>query len=200
MNLRNLQVWRGRIKIGAMQKQKGFTLLELMLTIVMVGILASISAPSFQQWQRDQRFISDTETLFDTLADARASAVSEKKCGSEPAKEWILEVDLAGVKLSCKQDASGELVKEIRSRQWASPAIIKKMTTDDVTVDNWTNRETLKIVIFQGGTQALINEFYINKWARINIRFEDLGKERTICYSRIANYPYYSKDGTCNDE
>ncbi len=159
--------------------------------------MASISAPSFQQWQRDLRFTQDTETLFDTIADARASAISEKKCDNAPALAWILRIDTAGVQLSCQRDVGGDYV--VRTREWASPATIKKETTK-VLGGTWDTKEPLILVIYTGGTQSLINDDYANKWARISIEFEDLGKKRTICYSQIANYPYFSKDGTCDDE
>ena len=182
-----------------MPKQKGFTLLELMLTIVLVGILASVSAPSFQRWQRDQSFTSDTETFFDTLADARASAVSEKKCEDDPALEWILDADQDGVILSCKKDDGLGTVVEEYSTEWASPAVITMEATDSLG-GAWTTEDPLRVVIFAGGTQSIISDSYVYKWAKVSINFEDIGKEKTICYSRIANYPYYSPNGSCSDE
>ena len=44
-------------------KQKGFTLVELMIAIVIVGILASVAYPSYQDSIREGRRIDATSTL-----------------------------------------------------------------------------------------------------------------------------------------
>lgn len=62
-----------------MQKNKGFTLIELMVTIAVLAIVASIAAPKFQD-TLDKRSIQKTTTdLEKSLAQARSDAVLYRK-------------------------------------------------------------------------------------------------------------------------
>jgi len=62
-----------------MQKNKGFTLIELMVTIAVLAIVASIAAPKFQDTM-EKRSIQKTATdLEKSLAQARADAVLYRK-------------------------------------------------------------------------------------------------------------------------
>jgi len=58
-----------------MQKVKGFTLIELMVTIAVLAIIAMIAAPSFAQTIRKNQLISDTREFIDLLADTRSEAI-----------------------------------------------------------------------------------------------------------------------------
>ena len=63
-------------------KQAGFTLIELLVVMVMVGILAAISVPDFQQYQiREQMRASVTDSkslLSEAFAQARAQSQSQQ--------------------------------------------------------------------------------------------------------------------------
>lgn len=58
-----------------MNKSRGVTLIELMVTIVVLAILASIAIPSFTNMMERQRLINATEAIYSDLQNARSEAV-----------------------------------------------------------------------------------------------------------------------------
>ncbi len=61
---------------GSMQnKHKGFTLIELMVTIAVLAIIAMLAAPSFTQIMAKQKLNSNSRELMATLSQARSQAV-----------------------------------------------------------------------------------------------------------------------------
>ena len=60
-------------------KHRGFTLLELAATIVVVAILATIAIPSFLGSIERNKLRASSEELYHTLSTARAQAVTEQK-------------------------------------------------------------------------------------------------------------------------
>ena len=59
----------------SMQENKGFTLIELMVTIAVLAIIASIATPSFTQTIRKNQLIGDTRDFIDLLAETRSEAI-----------------------------------------------------------------------------------------------------------------------------
>ena len=62
-----------------MQKNKGFTLIELMVTIAVLAILAGIAAPSFGNMMTQQNLKKSTNELIGVLQEARSKAVLERR-------------------------------------------------------------------------------------------------------------------------
>lgn len=62
------------------QGRKGFTLVEMMVTILVLGILASLAAPSFAELIASQRTRMAASDLFTSLLRARSEAI--KRNGS----------------------------------------------------------------------------------------------------------------------
>jgi len=58
-----------------MRKDSGFTLLELMVVIGIVGILSAVAIPSYFQWLPRHRVGSAARTVMSTLEFARINAV-----------------------------------------------------------------------------------------------------------------------------
>lgn len=58
--------------------QKGFTLIELMITLVVLVVTLTIAVPSFVTWIRNNRVDTATRTLVGALQLARNEAVSRQ--------------------------------------------------------------------------------------------------------------------------
>jgi type IV fimbrial biogenesis protein FimT len=56
-------------------RQQGFTVLELMITLVIAGILMGIGVPSMLQFIKNDRLTSYRNTLFTDLIQARSTSV-----------------------------------------------------------------------------------------------------------------------------
>ncbi|UCD17915.1 MAG: GspH/FimT family pseudopilin [Candidatus Zixiibacteriota bacterium] len=62
-----------------LKSSRGITLVELMATVVIIGIIAAIATPHFQKAIERIRFRSQTKNLVSMLRTARSHAISEKK-------------------------------------------------------------------------------------------------------------------------
>jgi type IV fimbrial biogenesis protein FimT len=63
------------MEVQTPSKKTGFTLVELMITVAILGIILSLSVPSFQQWIRDSSTLSASSDLYDALQRARSEAI-----------------------------------------------------------------------------------------------------------------------------
>ncbi len=61
-----------------MKKNKGFTLIELMVTIAVLAIIAGIAAPSFSNFIERYNYKKSYESVVVTLKEARSKAASER--------------------------------------------------------------------------------------------------------------------------
>ena len=60
-----------------MRKNSGFTITELMVTIAVIAILASLAIPNFIAWLPNYRLQSGAEEIQSTLQLARVTAIKE---------------------------------------------------------------------------------------------------------------------------
>ncbi len=80
-----------------MRRERGFTIIELMVTIIVLAILLSMAIPSFQSMIERRRLIAVAESVYSDLQFARSEAVKRSenmRVTIDPANgsDWCLEV------------------------------------------------------------------------------------------------------------
>ncbi len=93
-------------------RQRGFTLAELLTVVVLVGITTSMAAPTFSKLLKNQRITAASNELLTSLMLARSSAITTRSqtvvcpsansasakptCGGSWEDGWIVFTDLDG--------------------------------------------------------------------------------------------------------
>lgn len=62
-----------------MLRSRGFTLVELLVTVVVLGILTAIAVPGFQSWIQSSRTLTVTDELNTAIQLARSEALKRRK-------------------------------------------------------------------------------------------------------------------------
>ena len=67
---------KGRDVLIRRQRERGFTLIELMIGIAIIGVLLTQALPSFTAWMQNMQIRNSAESILNGLQLARAQAVS----------------------------------------------------------------------------------------------------------------------------
>ncbi|EPI6941610.1 pilin, partial [Neisseria gonorrhoeae] len=124
--------------------QKGFTLIELMIVIAIVGILAAVALPAYQDYTARAQV---SEAIL--LAEGQKSAVTEYYLNNG---KWPKDNDKAGVASS--SSIKGKYVKEVEVKngvvtaQMASSNVNKEIK--DKKLSLWAKRQDGSVKWFCG--------------------------------------------------
>ncbi|HFA1837099.1 TPA: pilin, partial [Neisseria gonorrhoeae] len=124
--------------------QKGFTLIELMIVIAIVGILAAVALPAYQDYTARAQV---SEAIL--LAEGQKSAVTEYYLNNG---EWPKDNDEAGVASASK--IIGKYVKEVKvekgvvTAQMKSDGVNKEIQGKKLSL--WAKRENGSVKWFCG--------------------------------------------------
>lgn len=92
-------------------RSRGYTLVELMIAIVVMGILMSLAVPSFRVWLQNSQIRNATESILNGIQRARAEAVARNAnvefvlgAGSS----WVVRV-VGGGNIDTRSSSEGSL-------------------------------------------------------------------------------------------
>lgn len=105
-----------------MRSNRGFTLIELVATVAIVGILAGVGAPSMAEFAERQRASAAVGTLMSQMALARTAAITHNRrtvlcpspdgrhceAGNDWSQGWLLFVDEDG---NHRPDADADILR-----------------------------------------------------------------------------------------
>ncbi|HFA0490426.1 TPA: pilin, partial [Neisseria gonorrhoeae] len=124
--------------------QKGFTLIELMIVIAIVGILAAVALPAYQDYTARAQV---SEAIL--LAEGQKSAVTEYYLNHG---EWPEDNDKAGVASS--SSIKGKYVKEVKVENGVVTATMNSSNVNkeikDKRLSLWGRRENGSVKWFCG--------------------------------------------------
>ncbi|ENW2297203.1 pilin [Neisseria gonorrhoeae] len=125
--------------------QKGFTLIELMIVIAIVGILAAVALPAYQDYTARAQV---SEAIL--LAEGQKSAVTEYYLNNG---KWPADNGAAGV-ASSPTDIKGKYVKEVKVENGVVTATMKSDGVNkeikDKRLSLWGKREAGSVKWFCG--------------------------------------------------
>ena len=61
------------------RKITGFTLIEIMVALAVLGVMLAIAVPSYTDWQKERQLTSDTKMVLSFVQEERAKAYTTKQ-------------------------------------------------------------------------------------------------------------------------
>ena len=147
---------------GVVNKNKGFTLIELMVTIAVLAIIAMIAAPSFGNMLIKQNLKATSYNMRDTLKEARSRAMLNRNetvvCTSiSKSNTVVTEADCGGALSNYSTDMKDSLKKDSVFIVHVEKKITLKSTSDDNFVFSARgNLNTAKAITFCSSTGSYV--------------------------------------------
>lgn len=117
--------------------QRGFSLLEMMVVIIIIGVLAAIGIPSFSSWKEKQAVSNATSALLSHLKQARNLALAENRSVrvTFSSTSYTFDADTTGSCGPCRDEAIG--YSQFSTNLSISPTTVRTFTSQG-TVNSGT--------------------------------------------------------------
>ena len=113
------------------KKEHGFSIIDLMITMAIVGLVSAVSVPGLKQWSRNYNMQSAAIDLYSHMQIAKLGAVKENK-------SWTINFNPGGLLGYQVCNSTGQSVKTIDFRARYSGEIQYADTTTTKTYDHPT--------------------------------------------------------------
>lgn len=144
--------------VGSKQKQLGFTMIELLITLGLVSILAMLAAPSFAQFIKQERLVTTANQLSSVYRYARSEAVKRAQTVilTKQDNAWLVEIEEAGNRVTLRQFNSNyaTVSADLVDRMIRSTGELNLQSNILIT-DNDNNTEDYRLCILQSGQSWL---------------------------------------------
>jgi len=197
-----------------MLKWRGFTIIEVLTTITILGIVATIAAPEYWKIRSRDTFRAEGQNLFDALLDARNAALTNKFCNDgSTSVRWSVFVDTNTVpvfyRIRCYSDDTTFINESESVRMEKSQ--INVIDFNDSSAPNPMDGTTgntfpgnMLISFFSGGVTGRID--YVKSGSNkaqsvlLTMQHTESDYQHTICFNRVSGFPTFNKTGTtCQD-
>jgi len=129
----------------------GFSLLEVMMVVAIVGIMVAIAVPSLSAWRQQQALNNAAQTLLAHLKQARMLAVAENRKVSLTfdATGYVFDADVSGNCTVCRNEV-------IRYDQFAKQLVVTPQTTRTFSSHGTVNFGSITLQL-DGSKKIIIN-------------------------------------------
>ncbi|MFQ5519720.1 MAG: Tfp pilus assembly protein FimT/FimU [Mariprofundus sp.] len=109
--------------------QRGFTLIELMIAVVIIAVLVTIGVPAFSDWRAKQSVRSGAQALMAHMKQARVLALSENRSVSITftSTSYIFDADTSGSCGLCRKETTS--LSQFSSSMSLSPTTTRTFTS-----------------------------------------------------------------------